>query len=219
MSTRWWTLIVWALAAASAVFWGLKLFVAPQTLAVPAPLARTSLVARADLTRLLGVDAPLPQAEEPAADARFHLLGVVAPRGAAAAAQGLALIAIDGKPARAYRGGAVVDGQNVLQKVGPREASLGPRGGAVRVALNIPPPLPAATGTMPAAAPETDAPQPAMPGYTPPQTLNYTPPPMGVNPPQLAPHARRGRLAPQDAPQAPAGTVDGDGASEREDRR
>ncbi|MDE2368373.1 MAG: hypothetical protein KGN16_05320 [Burkholderiales bacterium] len=218
MSTRWWTLIVWALAAASAAFWGLRLFVTPHALAVPAPLAQTAVVARTDLTRLLGVDAPPPQAVEAAADARFHLVGVVAPRGNSAAAQGLALIAIDGKPARAYRVGAVVDGQNVLQKVGPRDASLGPRGGAALVALNIPPPAPAATGTMPGAMPGLPSQPGAVPVYTPPptpappQVMTYTPPTQS-----MPPRSRRGMAPPHGAPQAE--TTNEDGGSQPDNTR
>ena len=96
---------------------------------------RPGRAARGDLTRLLGVD-PAPvvaaAAPEPAADARFKLVGVVSPRSPQAAREGLALIAVDGKPPRAYRVGAVVDGPNVLQAVNARGATLGParRGGA-----------------------------------------------------------------------------------------
>jgi general secretion pathway protein C len=59
------------------------------------------------------------------------------------------LIAIDGKPAKAFRVGAIIDGQTVLQAVGARSAKLGLRDGATQVALNIAPPPPAATGVLP----------------------------------------------------------------------
>ncbi|CAD5372573.1 conserved hypothetical protein [Rubrivivax sp. A210] len=154
MTARWMSLVVWALAAASALFWGLRLFVkAPQAPAAT-QLAEPGAGQRGDLTRLLGIDPPPPQVAddgEPATDARFALIGVVSPRSPQAAREGLALIAVDGKPPRAYRIGAVVDGQNVLKTVSARGASLGPRDGAAAIALDLAPVAPAATGTLPAA--------------------------------------------------------------------
>jgi general secretion pathway protein C len=97
-------------------------------------------------------DAPPPTtaAPEPVPDARFTLLGVVSPRSPQAAREGLALIAVEGKPPRAYRVGAVVDGgPHVLQGVSARGATLGPREGAPAISLNLAPPAPAATGTLP----------------------------------------------------------------------
>ena len=141
---------MWALAAASAAYWGLRLFSAAPPVPAHARPAEAS-VARGDLTRIFGVDAPPPVAAstEPAPDARFQLIGVLSPRSAQAAREGVALIAVDGKPPRAFRIGAVVDGQNVLKTVNARGATLGPRDGAALVALNLPPPPAAATGTLP----------------------------------------------------------------------
>ena len=153
MLARWWTFGVWALVVASAFFWGLRVFV--QAPAAP----RDTLVAqpggdvRGDLTRLFGAEAPPPLPEEqapaPEPDPRFTLVGVVSPRSAAAAREGVALIAIDGNPAKAYRVGMVVDGNTVLQSVQARGAQLGPRGGPSLVALELPPLPPPATGTLP----------------------------------------------------------------------
>jgi general secretion pathway protein C len=142
---------LWGAVAATLVFWGMKLFVP----GVPAPqhvtLASTAATPRGDLTRVFGRD-PVPEAaDEPPPIARFHLLGVVAPRGAAAAREGVALIAVDDRPARAFRVGMVVDGDTVLQSVRARGAALGPRDGPAQVSLDIPPPLPAATGSLPVA--------------------------------------------------------------------
>ena len=148
------TLLVWAAVAASALFWGLKLWVKPVPTPVQAQVAQTGAAVRGDLSRLLGVDAPPPVAQaaaEPAPDARFNLLGVVSPRASRAAGEAVALIAVDGKPAKAYRIGAVVDGSHVLQSVSARGANLGPRGGASVIALNIEPPAAAATGQLPPA--------------------------------------------------------------------
>jgi general secretion pathway protein C len=136
--------VTWAAVAASIVFWAVRLWV--QGTPVP---ANTVVVSNAsgfngDLGRVLGVDAApaeMPMAAEAPrapADARFRLVGVVAPRSAAASAQGLALIAMDGKPPKAYRVGTEVDGGLVLQAVHARGASLGPRGQAAVVDLALP---------------------------------------------------------------------------------
>jgi len=171
MSARWWTFLVWALAAASALAWGLKVFVRPQPAPPQAQLAEPAGALRGDLTRLLGVD-PAPvvtaAAPEPAADERFDLVGVVSPRSAQAAREGLALIAVDGKPARAYRVGAVVEGANVLQSVSARGATLGPRNGEPVISLTLAPPAPAAKGVLPPAAPRGSPALPVRPGMRPP---------------------------------------------------
>ena len=172
------TLVVWALAAAAAVAWGLKLFVSPTPVPAGAPVADTTPVLQADLTRLLGAGPSPPvaaaEAAAPPPDARFTLLGVVAPRHGGATRtgprEGVALIAIDGQAPRAYRVGARIDGDTVLQSVHARGAELGPRGGPARVALELPPPAPAATGTLPGldieaapAPPAARMPTPAQP--------------------------------------------------------
>ena len=153
MMARWLAFSVWALVAASAAAWGLKLFVSAPAAPPQTQVIAPSAALRGDLTRIFGADAPAaaPDAPpEPAASSRFQLVGVVAPRAGHAVGQGLALIAVDGKAARAYRIGAVVEGETVLQSVRARGASLGPRGGVATVALEIPPLPSAATGTLPA---------------------------------------------------------------------
>lgn len=191
MSARWVTFLVWALVAASAAAWGLKLFVTAPGAPPQVAVATQSQLPRGDITRVLGADAPPPV--DPAAgeslasapaDARFQLVGVVAPRGNETARAGVALIAVDGKPAKAYRVGAVVDGEHVVQAIRLRGADLGPAGGNVAVALNIPPPPAAATGTLPDAS---------SPGTSPPAA---PPPPPAVRPAPAAP--------PVVAPQSPA---------------
>ena len=153
MSARWWTFLVWALVAGSGLFWGLRLFVRPAAVPERTPVASAGPVARGDLTRLLGVDAPPPTialAAEPPPDARFQLIGVVAARSPAAAREGVALIAVDGKPAKAYRVGAVVDGQTILKSVAVRGVALGPRNDAAsQFTLSLTPLPAAATGTLP----------------------------------------------------------------------
>ena len=162
--------MVWALAAASALYWGLKLFVKAPAAPPHTQVAMAAPPAGGDFSRLLGAD-PAPEVvaatPESTADARFQLIGVVSPRSAQAAREGVALIAVDGKPAKAFRVGAAVDGQTVLQAVSARSATLGPRGGAALVALNIAPPPAAATGMLPNVSGGPGVPQPGMPQVMP----------------------------------------------------
>ena len=157
MSLRWWTLLVWALVAGSALFWGLKLGSRPLPVPPQTQVAEPGAALRGDLTRLLGADAPAPvavAAPAPAADARFALIGVVNPKAAQAAREGLALIAVDGKPPRAYRVGASIEGTHVLKSVSARGAMLGLKDSEAQFALSIAPLAAAATGTLaPAGAP------------------------------------------------------------------
>lgn len=197
MSARWVTFFVWAAVAASALFWALKLVVKAPQAPPQVQLAEGSVAARGDLSRLLGADAPAAlaiAAPEPAADARFNLVGVLSPRAPQAAREGVALIAVDGKPARAFRVGTVVDGQNVLQSVNARGAALGPRDGPSLIALKIAPPAAAATGQLPSVMPSgMPSPGQQRPMMPPPALL----PPMPLQSPQQAPP----QLAPQPAPQ------------------
>jgi general secretion pathway protein C len=177
MSSRLLSFVIWAAVAASAAFWGLRLF----TRTVPAPahaqaVALAAPAATGDLTRLLGVApvAVVQAAPVPVADSRFKLVGVVAPRGARSA-NGLALISVDGKPAKPHAVGAPVDGSLVLQSVGHRRAELGTRGGAAQVTLELPMvPEPSRAVRMPSA----DALSGAVPGM---------PPDPNIPPPMVAP--------------------------------
>jgi general secretion pathway protein C len=186
--------VIWALIAASAVFWGLRLAVHAGAVPAHAVALGDTSTGRADLTRLLGappIDAVVAAAA-PEAAARFHLLGVMAPKRAHAAGPshgGLALIAVDGKPARAYAVGAHLDAELVLQSVSMRTASIGPAQGEHVVVLEVPPLAAAATGTLPPLRPSGPAaavthPAPAMPPV---------PMPMGApavpQPPVIAPAA------------------------------
>lgn len=146
--------IVWALVAASAVFWGLRLFVqAPAAPAHTLAVGTDTASARVDLTRLLGappVESAPAAALQPAMASRFQLLGVMAPR--QPGEHGLALIAVDGKMPRAYRVGAAIDNDLVLQQVSLRSASIGPLRGAPALVLELPPLPPPSTGSLPPAA-------------------------------------------------------------------
>lgn len=132
------TLAIWALAAASAAYWGLRLTARPP--GMPAPTAAPAPVA-ADvqaMARLLGAipAQAAPQAAEPPVSSRFALVGVLAGQ---QGGSGAALIAVDGKPAKPYRVGATVDAGLVLQSLGPRQARLGNgQDSAATVTLEMP---------------------------------------------------------------------------------
>ena len=122
------TTALWALAAASVVFWGLRL-AAPADALAPPPVADTPQAAPdpAAVARMLGaVSTPAAAAATPEAASRFALLGVVADAGQ----QGVALIAVDGKPPRPFRVGATVADGYVLQSLEARAAALGASAGS-----------------------------------------------------------------------------------------
>ena len=151
---RWWlhsvTLVVWALAAACAVFWALKFVPAPSAPAA-LPLAGSGAPA-ADpdaVARLLGANSAAPAAHAASGARRYALLGVVADRDH----RGAALIAVDGKPPKPFRVGATVDSGLLLQSVAPRRALLGPSLGApASVTLDLPAPTDARQANTHAAA-------------------------------------------------------------------
>lgn len=140
----WWlrvaTFSVAALAAASATFWALK-----WTAAAPArPGAAVNFAgpSQADpqvVARLLGGGQTGVAAAQGVtidnAASRFKLTGVVADR----AKGGYALISVDGKPAKPYRVGTLVDNALVLQSVAPRSAALAASADApVSIILDLP---------------------------------------------------------------------------------
>lgn len=198
MSARLAAFVTWALVAASAVYWGLKLFVTP----LGAPSHATTVAAaplRGDLSRVFGAppaDEPAAAAPAPAVASRFQLIGVAAPR-EGQAGPGVALIAIDGKPARPYRVGALVDGDWHLQAIRSRGISLGPSGGAAALSLELPALPPPATGTLPAPGtplPGTPGPNSATQPVIVPPPPNLAPPPVIVPAPQFTPNPVPGQL-------------------------
>lgn len=160
--------LIWALVAATVVFWVLRLTAqGPSSqsanLAVPQPLT-----ARAELSRLLGSTpvAASPTEARPELSSRFVLTGVMAPKKQAPGANkpagqgpGLALIAVDGQPAKPYALGAKIDGDLTLLSVTLRTASIGPAGGAPVLTLELPALPPAATGVLPSVSFTSTAPQ------------------------------------------------------------
>ena len=122
------TTALWALAAASAVFWGLRL-AAPPDAPAPPPVADTPQAAPdpAALARMRGaVSPPAAAVAAPEAASRVALRGVVAD----ADQQGVAAIAGAGKPPRPFRVGATVADGYVLQSLEARAAALGASAGS-----------------------------------------------------------------------------------------
>lgn len=201
MQARLTAFLLWAAVAATIVFWALRLGARAPSVPRQAVPVSTAAGARGDLDRLLGRNAPAAAEEAPvSADAgRFQLVGVVAPRGNGGDTEGLAVIAVDGKPARTYRVGGAVDDRWVLQSVRTRGASLGPRGGNAQVQLELPPPPVASTGTLPAAGSEEPS-AAAQPGRLPPNGAA----PRNLPPGQMPGMARQQipqQQMPQDLPQ------------------
>jgi general secretion pathway protein C len=133
------TFILWALVAASAVFWGLKL--SARSAGVPTAPVAIRAPTQADpvaIAKLLGAT-PATAAVAPAAPtlaSRMSLVGVVANR----SERGAALISIDGKPAKPFRVGAPIEEGVVLQSVGPRRAVLAASAaGPALLTLELPP--------------------------------------------------------------------------------
>ncbi len=121
-------MVLWALAATSVVFWGLRLSSPSDSLAPPAvtvaPAAPPDPVV---LSRFFGgTPAETLVTVAPEASSRFVLLGVVADSDQ----QGAALIAVDGKSARPFRVGAKLSDDFVLQSVTTRAATLGASAGS-----------------------------------------------------------------------------------------
>ena len=186
--------VIWALVAATAVFWGLRLLVrAPAAPTYAVPVGDASAV-RGDLTRLLGSAPVASAALAPAADAnaRFRLLGIMAPKYSAGAvsAHGVALIAVDGKMPKAYTVGSRLDDDLVLQSVSLRTVSIGTGQGAPALTLELPPPTAAATGKLPAGG--------LGGGAVPPVTPQAPPPPLVPQP--MVPQQQQPVLLPPVSP-------------------
>jgi general secretion pathway protein C len=184
LATRLCAGLVWALVTASLVFWSYRLILAPA--AAPASTAASSALPPAQdmYARLLGESgaAERTAAEPPAAASRFQLSGIIAPtdddHDHDEDDEGIALIAVDGRRARAFRVGEIVDAGLRLGKVSQRSAVLLADDGTAPIVLEVkspaavfarvPPPLPGAVdfATVPA-APGSPAVQTASSGAEP----------------------------------------------------
>lgn len=185
MTARLLAFVIWAAVAATVVFWGLRLFVGSPSAPTHVGVAGGAAAPRGDVTRLLGgASAPLAANAVATTSSRFRLVGVVAPR-VDGSDTGVALIAVDDKPARAYRIGAPVDDSWIVQAVHVRSASLGPRGGATALNLELPPPPAPATGTLVPPVALMPPPQVPAPAVAPLPPAAMTPPPSAA--PQALP--------------------------------
>lgn len=148
------TFVVWALVAASGVFWGVRLLAQPSAGPAVVVAVGDALSASADVTRLLGEsleeEAPVAAAA-PAVSSRFQLTGVMAPKNRND--YGLAVISIDGNPPSVYRVGAAIEGDLMLREVSRRTATLASaldsNNSASSFVLELPPLAVAATGVLP----------------------------------------------------------------------
>ena len=161
------------------VFWLLRLTVQGPSINHATLASPQALPSRAELSRVLG-STPVtatPAAAAPELSSRFVLTGVMAPKkstvGAAkspAQGAGLALIAVDGQPAKPYALGAKLDSNLTLLAVTLRTASIGPEGGSPVLTLELPALPPPATGVLPTLSVSRTAPlfaAPAVPASPP----------------------------------------------------
>ena len=197
--------VIWAVVAASVAFWALRLAVRAPEAPAHTLSAGDSVLARADVSRLLGAPpaAEAASIDVPAISSRFRLSGVMAPK--TPGQHGVALIEVDGKMPRAFRVGSRIDGELTLQSVSLRTASIGPAQGRPAVVLELPVPTPPATGTLPgiiSAEPDENAPP------LPPVVRRPAPPAPAVRPTVPAgrvappPHSRGLVTTPRDQGQA-----------------
>jgi general secretion pathway protein C len=153
MLSRLFAFAIWAAVTASLMFWGLRLLASPTQAPVHTVSAVDGQGTRGDLARLFGappansVAAAVP-AQVAQASSRFKLVGVAARRDDRDAG-GLALISVDGKPARAIGVGRSIDDGWVLQSVTKRGAKLASNLGADTVDLEVPPMAMAQRGSLP----------------------------------------------------------------------
>ena len=167
MGARLTTLLIWAAVLGCAVAWGLPLFTRATPVPGGASLAAPAPPAGGSLVRLLGQPPAAPVVEAPvvALSSRFQLVGLVAPRQAGDGRSGLALIAVDGKPARPVRVGREVEPGLKLLSVTQRQVELGAAAGAPSVTLSLPP-LPEPQRGRPDALPGA-VPPPGLPAQAP----------------------------------------------------
>jgi general secretion pathway protein C len=123
------TLLVWALVAYSAVVFVLRWDVDGNVINAPSAVGQGQSqglpeVDALAVTKALGA-APAQSASASVAS-RFVLVGVMD----GGPAQGVALISVDGKPAKPYRVGQSVSENLVVVATGPKKAELGPQVGA-----------------------------------------------------------------------------------------
>lgn len=167
------TFVLWLFAAASAVYWGLKFVNGPTAPATASAAVSSGAAAAADSQALakglgggrssaanLGADLPVAAPVSSIISSRFVLTGVVVDRSGTSKSS-VALIAVDGKPARPYRVGAGVADGVVLHSVAAGKAMLATSMQTEPSAtLELPRLTSAVVGTAVALRPSTPAPNP-----------------------------------------------------------
>lgn len=139
---------MWLLVAASAVHWGLRLWVQGRAVPLQSQTVGVAQALQGDASRLFvrQAAAPVAPVANPGRD-RFRVLGA-----AASGEAGFVVMSVDGKPARTYRVGAAVDAQWAVLSVQQRRIEIGPAGGPVAVSLDLPGMPTATTGRLPSVA-------------------------------------------------------------------
>lgn len=135
------TTLLAALAAGSAVYWGLTWPTPPGTTRAAISTDSVATVDPDKLARLLGAgQSPIvTEAAAPAVTSNLKLVGIIAV--GAGGSAGSALISVAGAPAKPYRVGQTVADDLVLRAVKPRQAELSSKeAGAARVSLELPTP-------------------------------------------------------------------------------
>jgi general secretion pathway protein C len=202
------SLLVWTAAAGSAAYWALSLTASPQPVPAHARVTDADAGLRGDLARLFGEPAAgagvaTPAVPPPAASSRFKVLGVV---GSVRGGPGIALLTVDGKAPRAYKVGAPIDADWVVESVTQKSVRIAPRGGGAAFELELAALPPAATGQLPGAdaganggvAPPVNA---QSPGLAQPQRNGpMIPPPQIVQPPMQPPLQVAPPMVPQMRP-------------------
>ena len=134
--SRFTSLLVWAVVAYSAVVFALQWGGGVPVDAVVAGSEQKQVLPEVDalaVSKALGA-APVQSASASLAS-RFVLVGVMD----GGPAQGVALISVDGKPAKPYRLGQTVTDGFVVLATGPKKAELGPQlGAASSLVLELP---------------------------------------------------------------------------------
>jgi general secretion pathway protein C len=110
---------VWALAAACLLYWVLRLTASPTPASAPPQVSIPTAADPQLVGRLLGARAASPAIQASLAS-RFNLQGVIS----GGSSGGAALIAVDGKPARPFAVGSVVDEGLVLKSTSGRSVAL-----------------------------------------------------------------------------------------------
>jgi general secretion pathway protein C len=219
MTARLMSLLIWAAVLATAAYWGLRLFTRATPVPENAVVATAAAPSGASLARLLGTPPPQPVAEAApvVVDSRFRLLGVVAPR--PGQASGLALISVDGKPARAVAVGREIEPGLRVLTVGHRQVELGAMRGTPGITLALPPVAEASRGRLGEAA---MVPLPGMPQAGQSGVMLRLPPPPGALPgPLPIPGQIPGQMAqpgvamPQGDGALPETPTDGNGLATR----